>query len=127
MLFGNNKLLTDGVVGQGVVIDSVGPASTGEGGMGRSYSVKVRVQFPDGTTAEFTEKHLDRYKHGWRLKGDIVPVRYDGADHTKIAVDVHALEADRDAESAQAKAEADVLIAAAEDKLAGRPTPDEPQ
>jgi hypothetical protein len=41
-------------------------------------------------------------------------------------VDVHALEADRDAESAQAKAEADALITAAEDKLAGRPTPDEP-
>jgi hypothetical protein len=93
--------------------------------MGRSYRADVRVSFPDGSPpVEFMQKNLDRYKHGWKLKGDVVPVRYDASDHSKIAVDVSALENERHAESAEAGTSGDALVARAEQELAGNDTPE---
>jgi hypothetical protein len=91
-MFGKNKLLSDGVQATGVVFEKVGPRSTEGGGFADTYHVTVRVKFDDGSTTDVKQK-LNRTKAGLHLVGAVVPVRYDAADHSKVEVDVPALEA----------------------------------
>jgi hypothetical protein len=88
---GNSKLLREGAETHGVVIDVKRQLLTG-GNFGDTYHIKVRVQFEDGSVAE-TRQKLSASKAGRHFGAAIVPVRYDAADHSKIAVDVPALEA----------------------------------
>ncbi len=86
---GNSKLLREGAETHGVVIDVKRQMLAG-GNFGDTYHIKVRVQFDDGLVAEITQK-LSASKAGKHFSAAIVPVRYDAADHSKIAVDVPAL------------------------------------
>ncbi len=88
---GKHKVLSDGAQIDGVVVDSEAPADTGRGGFGGTYRLTARVRFDDGATAEVRSGRLDRTEVGWKLEGDIVPLRYDRADRSKIEVDVPAL------------------------------------
>jgi Protein of unknown function (DUF3592) len=112
-----SKVLTEGAQAEGVVIDSQAPADTGEGGIGRTYRLTARVRFDDGTTTEVASGRLDRTKVGWNLEGDIVPVRYDPTDRSKIEIDVPALIAAREQGVAELRNSA---IAGGEDDLARR-------
>jgi len=114
---GKSKVLTEGAQAEGVVIDSQAPADTGAGGFGRTYRLTARVRFDDGTTAEVSSGRLDRTKVGWKLEGDIVPVRYDPSDRSKIELDVPALIAAREQGVAALR---DTAIARGEEDLAGR-------
>jgi hypothetical protein len=88
---GNSKLLREGAETQGVVIDVKRQMLTG-GNFGDTYHITVRVQFDDGSSAE-TRQKLSASRAGKHFDAAIVPVRYDVADHSKIAVDVPALKA----------------------------------
>jgi flagellin-like hook-associated protein FlgL len=92
------------------------------GGTHHIYRVELRVRFDDGLTAELHTK-LDKTKVGEYQEADIVPVRYDASDHSKILVDVPALEAEFQRSQATAKSEKASRIASSEAQFAG-PAPD---
>ena len=58
-----------------------------------TYGIEVRVKFPDGSTADVKERFLDASNQGYVSEGDVVPVRYDPSDYSKVRLDVPALEA----------------------------------
>jgi hypothetical protein len=62
-----------------------------------TYGIEFRVEFPDGSTAEAKERFLTAEDQGWLFEGATVPVRFDPADHSKVRLDVPALEAPRKA------------------------------
>jgi hypothetical protein len=101
-MFGKDKLLSEGAPAKGVVIETHGPATSGQGGVVDSYRLVVRVKFDDGSTTEFAQK-LNHRKDGLHIEGDIVPVRFDPADHSKIEIDLPALAARREAARSDAK------------------------
>ena len=82
---GHKKLYKDGALTEGLVVNR---SDTTEG---INYHVTIRVKFPDGTTTEF-KKWLDWHDVGQLLVGSVVAVRYDPSDHSKVALDVPALE-----------------------------------
>jgi hypothetical protein len=68
-----------------------------------TYGIEFRVKFPDGSTADVKERFLDASNQGYVSEGDVVPVRYDPSDYSKVRLDVPALEAPlKDAKTAQA-------------------------
>lgn len=67
-----------------------------------SWHLELRVYFADGSTADVA-CHVDALRTGLAFsEGETVPVRYDAADHSKVAVDVPAMEASRKAAHDQA-------------------------
>jgi hypothetical protein len=67
-----------------------------------TYGIEFRVKFPDGSTADVKERFLDASNQGYVSEGDVVPVRYDPSDYSKVRLDVPALEApSKDAKAAQ--------------------------
>lgn len=67
-----------------------------------TYGIEFRVKFPDGTTSDGKERFLDASNQGYVSEGDVVPVRYDPSDFSKVRLDVPALEAPlKDAKAAQ--------------------------
>ena len=58
-----------------------------------TYGIEFRVKFPDGSTADVKERFLDASNQGFVSEGDVVPVRYDPSDYSKVRLDVPALEA----------------------------------
>lgn len=117
---GKRKLVRDGAQIDGVVICSHPPADTGRGGIGNIYRVDVRVHFQDGSMAEFSSGRLNRYEVGWKLEGDIVPVRYDPANRSRIEVDTPALIAAREANATAVSSSQNAAIARSEAELARR-------
>ncbi len=57
-----------------------------------TYGIEFRVKFPDGSTADVKERFLDASNQGYVSEGDVVPVRYDPSDYSKVRLDVPALE-----------------------------------
>src|SRR5438045_471550 len=82
----HKKLYKEGALTEGLVTHR----SDTTGGI--NYHVTIRVKLPDGTTSEF-KKWLDWHDVGQFHVGSVVPVRYDPSDHSKVVLDVPALEA----------------------------------
>ncbi len=97
MFGGKKKLYRDGAHAEGQV---VGLTSYGLHGETSGFGVKVRVKFPDGSMTEFEKGPLSASDVGQLYQGSVVPVRYDPADHSKVALDIPALKESQ----AQAKA-----------------------
>src|SRR5436305_5143930 len=109
-MFGSHKkLYRDGAETEGVVIKAraaVNPLTVDPG-----YEVVVRAKFPGASTSEFTQGTL-KGGGGWLYAqsvgipyvGQVVPVRYDPSDHSKVAVDLPALEERHKQATAQATA-----------------------
>ena len=95
-MFGKSKVLIEGTKSQGVIFDTSGPRPTEGGGHTDTYHIKVRIKFGDGSTTDIKEK-LHISKHGFHLKGQTVPVRYDPADHSKVEIDLPELAAQKQA------------------------------
>lgn len=87
----HGQLLTSGAQGQGVVIRHEMLARS-QFGAETWYSVHVRFRFDDGTETEISQG-CARDKVGTLEVGDKVPVRFDPEDHSKVVLDVPALEA----------------------------------
>ena len=85
-MFGQKKkLLSGGAQAEGVAIKAwvVTP---------HYINVRVRASFPDGSTGEFEQTGLLKISYGSLWDGDVVPVRYDPGDHSKVTIDLPALE-----------------------------------
>jgi hypothetical protein len=90
-MLGHHKLYHHGVPGRGVII------SLHEGlerGAVSHYDVVVQVEFDDGTHGQISHR-LWHAESGRCQTGDILPVRYDGSDHSKLVLDMPAIEASR--------------------------------
>jgi hypothetical protein len=109
-MFGSHKkLYRDGAETEGVVVRTraaVNPLTVDPG-----YEVVVRAKFPDGSTSEFTQGTL-KGGGGWLYAqsvgtpyvGQVVPVRYDPSNRSKVVVDLPALEARHQEATAEATA-----------------------
>ncbi|HEX4109720.1 MAG TPA: SHOCT domain-containing protein [Solirubrobacteraceae bacterium] len=81
MFGGKKKLYAEGAQTEGLV---VGAAPSKDPGW---YWYTVRVKLPDGSTTEIRASN-----DGFALDvGDIVPVRYDPSNHSKVVLDVPLL------------------------------------
>ncbi len=102
-MFGNKKkLLSGGAQAEGTVMKTWF--------VRRHYlCVNVKVAFPDGSTGEFEEHdiYVGTFKLGRIVVGDVVPVRYDQADHSKAMLDVPLLEERQAQRVAEQQAAAD--------------------
>jgi Short C-terminal domain len=116
-MFGEKKLLREGMEARAVVLKA-DYRWDGMGGTHHIYRVELRIRFDDGSTAELHTK-LDRNQVGEYGQADIIPVRYDATDHSKIVVDVPALEAEFQRSQVTREAEKASRIARSEAKLAG--------
>jgi Short C-terminal domain len=92
---GHKKLYSEGALTEGLVVHRSDTAD------GINYHLTIRVRFPDGTTTEF-KKWLDWHDVGEFTVGSVLPVRYDRSDHSKVVLDVPALE-ERHAKTAAAQ------------------------
>jgi hypothetical protein len=128
-MFGKHDLLRDGARARAVVIavKRTGGTPVDGGYSPVKYDLGLRVRFPDGSTAEVS-RHVGGLWKGTALsfsEGDIVPVRYDPTNPSKLEVDAQAMESTRAANTAQAK---QVAISRADASLAAelRATPGAP-
>ena len=102
-MFGNKKaakLYTEGAQTEGLVVHR---SDTTER---INYQVTVRVKFPDGSTTEF-KKWLDWHDVGQLFQGSVVPIRYEPSDHSKVVLDMPALEERQARSDAAGKAQLD--------------------
>ena len=118
-MFGRKQLLRNGTPARAVVTAATahGGQSDGHGTNPLSFDLDLRVQFEGGTTRE-VRCHVGGFIHGtdhWFTIGDIVPVRYDAADRTRVVVDEPAMSAAAQAEAATRDADA---VARSEAELA---------
>src|SRR5664279_1340527 len=111
-MFGEKKLLREDAEGHAVVLEA-DYRWDGMGGTHHIYRVQLRVRFDDGSTVELHTK-LDGGKVGEYQQADILPVRYDVSDHSRIVVDVPALEAEFQRSQAKDGAEKASRIARSE-------------
>ncbi len=101
----HHKLLKEGEQGQGVVTRRHDQATeSGTGGFSTLFELQGHIKFPDGSQAEFKSELLNSHKVGDIQEGAIVPVRYDASDHSKVVLDVNALEEKNRADVDQAQA-----------------------
>jgi hypothetical protein len=124
----HRRLLEKGERGKGVVTrrrDQVAESSNSVYSI--RFELRGHVKFPDGTESQFRSEMLSSHKVGDLREGAIVPVRYDADDHSKVVIDVIALEEKQKAKVQQQRARIEQrkqqAIAEAEAKLAQRNTP----
>src|SRR5215208_3082705 len=113
--------MRDGAQADGVVQESTfkhsrisGPGELSVGA--RIWQLKVQVQFEDGTTAEL-ERKVNEDDYGGAIfgedgrpfpsEGDIVPMRYDPKDHSRVEIDIAAIKAKRQQQAADEGARVD--------------------
>jgi hypothetical protein len=105
--------MRDGAQAQGLVLEAkqFGHTDVGEGpGMGIFFELKLRVQFDDGTTEDITRR-VRRASLGGTSgaiggtvnAGDLLPVRYDPEDRSKIEIDSAAVKQGKEADREYAK------------------------
>src|SRR5271167_1597307 len=118
-MFGKRNLLRDGAEAKAVVTAvRRGGVLTGGAGIPIHQYLDLRVSFDDGSQGEFSCR-VGSMLHNNTLsfsEGDIVPVRYDPADRTKIELDEPALAAQQGSlrehgkEQAIARAESQIRL-----------------
>ena len=93
-MFHKGKLMRDGVEARALVLEKRVFASGYSTNETKACRYKVRVQFDDGSTSEVS---LTAWNHELARArvGDLIPVRYDPADRSKIDIDGAAIKAQR--------------------------------
>jgi hypothetical protein len=115
--------MRDGAQAQGLVLEAkqFGHTDVGEGpGMGIFFELKLRVQFDDGTTEDITRR-VRRASLGGTSgaiggtvnAGDLLPVRYDPEDRSKIEIDSAAVKQGKEADREYANQRREERLAAA--------------
>jgi DUF1707 SHOCT-like domain len=89
-MFHRDKLNRDGVPANALVLDKKIYASGVETGQVDACRYELRVRFEDGSTTEIT-RHAFGHTVAGAVVGDVIPVRYDPADRSKIEIDRHAI------------------------------------
>jgi hypothetical protein len=89
----HHKLLKNGEQGHGVVTDRHDQAvESGTKSFSMLFEIHGHINFPDGTQSGFKSEWLNSHNVGDIQAGTVVPVRYDASDHSKVVLDVVALE-----------------------------------
>jgi hypothetical protein len=117
---GDHKLLKDGAQAKGVLTEVGERKSSSHWNI---FDVRGHAKLPGGLQVEFAAEKLSSHELGWFKVGQIVPVRYDADDQTKVALDIPALEAKHAADRAEATEHLahqhdDAAVARADAKLA---------
>jgi hypothetical protein len=89
-MFDKHKLRRDGVQAQALVLEKKIYAAEVESGMTSACRYQLRVRFEDGSTAEISRRAFDHTLASAAI-GDVIPVRYDPADRSKIELDRQAI------------------------------------
>ncbi len=95
-MFGKRKLLKHGATAQAAVISADMTGMSNSHGA-HKWKLKLSVQFDDGSTGEASCSAYEASIGMGYGPGQIVPVRYDQDDRSKVEVDVPALEATKEA------------------------------
>lgn len=90
-MFGHHKLYHEGAVARGVIIRLFAEA---EHHQVSHYDLLVDVEFDDGTHGHLKER-VKAADVGQCIEGDVLPVRYDPRDRSKLVLDLPALEASK--------------------------------
>jgi hypothetical protein len=90
-MFGHHKLYHEGAVARGVIIRLFAEA---EHHQVSHYDLLVDVEFDDGTHGHLKER-VKAADVGQCIEGDVLPVRYDPKDYSKLVLDLPALEASK--------------------------------
>jgi hypothetical protein len=102
-MFGHKNLLGDGAQASAIVLDSQDYGLRGDAGGYTGSHIELEVHFTDGTTARVSCK-AKIADVGIVIPGQIVPVRYDEGDRTKVEIDGPAMTAQRAAKTEAARA-----------------------
>ena len=89
-MFDKHKLIRDGAQAQALVLERKVLATAGNPGPANACRYKLRVKFEDGSTLE-TSCRAFGVKLARATVGDVIPVRYDPADRSKIKLDRDAI------------------------------------
>jgi len=93
-MFGRRKLIRAGVAAQALVLEKKVYASGVQTGRADACRYRLRVRFDDGSTAEITRR-VWGHRLAYALVGNLIPVRYDPADRSRIVIDGPAVKAAR--------------------------------
>lgn len=113
-MFGKRKLLKNGAKAQ-AVIRSADMSGLSNSHGAHKWRLELSVQFDDGSTGEASCSAWEVNLASGYGPGQIVPVRYDPSDRSKVEVDHDALKAESEARKEAGRAG---LVKLAEEKLA---------
>lgn len=113
-VFGKRKVLKNGAKAQAAVVSSDMTGMSNSHGA-HKWRLDLHVQFDDGSTADVTCHAYEVNLASGYGPGQIVPVRYDPNDRSKVEVDREALVAESEARKEAGRAG---LARLAEEKLA---------
>lgn len=91
-MFVRDRLIRDGAEARALVLEKKVYASGYSTGRTSACRYALRVTFPDGTTTEIVRRAWS-HRLARALVGDVIPVRFDPSDRTKVEIDGPALEA----------------------------------
>ena len=117
-MFDKHKLSRNGVQAQALVLEQKVYAIDRNTGGASACRYTLRVKFEDGTTSEISYRVFST-KLAAADVGDLIPVRYDPADRSKIELDRQEISAQKKARARDLNAEA---IARGEKALEGSST-----
>src|SRR5205807_3388627 len=100
-----HKLSRDGAQAQALVLEKKIYATEVESGMASACRYQLRVKFEDGSTTEISRRAFGHTLASAAV-GDVVPVRYDPADRSKIELDRHAVVERQQAQAREWEAQA---------------------
>jgi uncharacterized protein DUF3592 len=116
-MFGKRKILKNGAKAQAVIRSAEMSGLSNSHGA-HKWRLELRVQFDDGTTVDASCRAWEVNIASGYGPGQIVPVRYDPEDRSKVELDHDALKAQSEARKEAGRAG---LVKLAEEKLAGEP------
>src|SRR5438270_8992355 len=89
-MFDKHKVSRDGAQAQALVLEKKIYATEVESGMTSACRYQLRVKFEDGSTTEISRRAFGDTLASAAV-GDVIPVRYDPTDRSKIELDRHAI------------------------------------
>ena len=113
-MFGKGKILKNGAKAQAVIVNSDMSGLSNSHGA-HKWHLELRVQFDDGSKGDASCSAYEVNLAAGFGPGQIVPVRYDADDRTKVELDRDAMVAESTARKEAGKAG---LVKLAEEKLA---------
>ncbi len=97
--------MQEGVSAQALVLDKKVYGSGYSTGKTKACGYHLRVKYEDGATAEITRR-VWTSKLGHAQVGDLIPVRYDPEDRSKVEIDAPAMKAQQSAKMQEVKEQA---------------------